>query len=165
MGLYSDDQVDRIIVNSRRYLRGGLMVMSLALLLPRGWGIGGLSGFMLISLGLYGWWLRNWRFDPGLWMLAVFLTLTLGTCWAYFEYLCLQALFVPGPNNVAQPITWDQIRFSVDSVVALLLLSRVVRLTASIAVKNWQRTHAREVRLFRKPDFDPQTKPAAEKSG
>ena len=140
MGLYSDEQVDRIITNSRRYLYGGLMVMSLALLLPLGWGIGGLSGFMLISLGLYGWWLRNWRFDPGLWMLAVFLTLTLGTCWAYFEYLCLQALFVPGPINVAQPITWDQIRFSVDSVVALLLLSRVVRLTASVAVKNWQRT-------------------------
>ncbi len=165
MGLYSDEQVDRIIGNSRRSLRGGLMVVGLALLLPRGWGIGGLSGFMLFSLGVYGLCFRKWRFDPGLWMLAVFLTLTLGACWAYFECLCLQALFVPGPNNLAQPITWDQIRFSADAVVSLLLLSKVVRLAASVAVKNWQRTHAREVRLFRKPDFDPQTKPAAEKSG
>ena len=140
MGLYSDEQVDRIIDNSRRSLRGGLMVMSLALLLPRGWGIGLFSGFMLFSLGLYGLWLRKWRFDPGLWMLAVFLTLTLGPCWAYFECLYFHALFVQGPNNVARPITWDQIRFSADAVVSLVLLSRVVKLAASVAVKNWKRT-------------------------
>lgn len=140
MVLLSDDQIDRIVVNRRRYQLGGLMVMIIPFVLPRGWGIGLISGFMLFSLGIYGLAFRKWRFDPGLWMLAVLLTLTLGPCWAYFEYLQYLGLFAKGPNNVARPINWDQIRFSADAVVALLLFSRVVRLAASVAVKNWKRT-------------------------
>lgn len=140
MVLLSDDQIDHIVGNWRRYLWGGLVVMLFPLMLPRGWAIGVFSGFMLFSMGIYGLSFRKWRFDSGLWMLAAFLTLTLGPCWAYFEYVNYHNVLANRPDNVARPMTWDQIRFWTDTVAALFLFSGIVKFAASVAVKNWKRT-------------------------
>ena len=78
---------------------------------------------------------------PGLWMLAVLFTVTLGPCWGYFEWLHWRWHFAqPAANRAARAITWDQIRFSVDASIALLLFARVVKLAVSVAIENWKRT-------------------------
>ena len=142
--LFGDNQIDRIVNNWWRYLLGGMLVMCFALMLPRGWGIGLFSGFMLCSLGIYGLVFRNWRFDPGLWMLAILLTVTLAPCWTYFEYLNYLSLLTEKPNNVARSISRDQIRFWVDTSVALTIFFTTVKLAASVTVKNWSRTRPRK---------------------
>ncbi|HUY34215.1 MAG TPA: hypothetical protein VMV69_15825 [Pirellulales bacterium] len=143
--MLSDDQIDRITAARRTFLFGGLMLVVTACALPRGWGIGVISGFMLFSLGIYGASLSKWRFEPGLWMLAALLAVTLGSCWAYFEILSFQSIFLKAARNQpAKGVTREQIMFSVDSTIALVILSQAVRLAASVAVKNWQRIRRRK---------------------
>jgi len=141
MLLLTESQIDRIIRHRRAYLLGGLTLMSLPFVLPRGRGIGLFSGFMLFSLGIYGLALQKWRTDPGLWMLAVLLSATLGPCWVYFEYLQWRDVFAPpAANQAGRAAPWDQIRFSVDAVMALLLFGTAVKLAATVAMENWKRT-------------------------
>ena len=85
-------QMDRIVAHRFTLLCWGIAFMGLPFALPRGWGLGLFSGFMLFCLGVYGVAFRKWRTEPGLWMLAVLLTVTLGPCWAYFEFLNCRAL-------------------------------------------------------------------------
>ena len=89
----TESQIDRVIRQRRVSSFAGLALMALPFALPRGWGVGLFSGFMLFSLGIYGIAFRKWRTEPGLWMLAVFLTVTLGPCWAYFEFLHWRGFF------------------------------------------------------------------------
>jgi hypothetical protein len=136
-----ESQVDRIIRHRRALLLGGLALVALPFALPRGWGFGLFSGFMLFSLGIYGLVFQKWRTDPGLWMLAVLLIVTWGPCWVYVEHLYWRGIF--GPRAVNQParaVAWDQIRFWTDALVALLLFARAVKLAATVAIENWRRT-------------------------
>ena len=69
--------------------------------------------------------------EPGLWMLAVLLTVTLGPCWAYFEFLNCRALFA---KPAANAITWDQLRLSIDSTFALFLFAHAIRMAVTVAI-------------------------------
>lgn len=141
MWLMTESQIDRIVVLRRRLIVGGLLLVAQALALPRGWGCGGISGFMIFSLGIYGACFQKWKTDPGLWRLALLFTVTLGPCAAYFEYLHWQSVVVAlRANQVRRVATWDQIRISVDAAVGLIFLASAVRLAASVAVENWRRT-------------------------
>jgi hypothetical protein len=138
MLLLTDEQIDRTIATRRRYLFVGLVLISLPFLMPQGWGTGFFSGFMILSLGIYCGRFQRWRVEPGIWMMAVLVTLILGTVCIYFEYLHFRRLFAPkqGPR----PVTWDRVRLSVDGAIALVILAHVAKLAVSVAVKNWSYT-------------------------
>jgi hypothetical protein len=137
MRLLTEPQIDGIVDHRRRLMIVGLTVMILAIAVPRGWGIGLFSGFMLFSLGIYGIAFRRWRTERGVWMLAVFLTVTLAPCWAYFEALNLRGLF---DRPAAVAMNWDKLRLSIDCIVALMLFARAISLAITVAIENWKRT-------------------------
>jgi EamA domain-containing membrane protein RarD len=65
----------------------------------------------------------------------------LGSTWAYFEILNLGPLFFKAAQNQpAARINFQQALFSMDCFVVLIIFFRIVRLAASVAIKNWQRT-------------------------
>jgi hypothetical protein len=131
-------QIDRLVRRRKIAFVAGVTLMAIAMALPRGWGIGLFTGFMLASLGIYGLAFRNWRTEPGLWMLAGFLTIVLAPCWAYFEYLSWQHVFAPPVANNNQ--FWNAIRLSADALASLLVFGKTVRLSMTVAVENWRRT-------------------------
>jgi hypothetical protein len=134
---FTEPQIDRIIGHRHRLLLIGSTAMALPFLLPRGWGFGFLSGLMLWSLGIYGFKFRRWRTEPGVWMLAVLLTVLLGPCWLYFEALYWRSIL---DQPAARALTWAQIGLAIDAIGALVLLGRIVKLASSVAIENWQRT-------------------------
>ena len=139
MLLMSEFHIDRFIRHRRAIMITGLVIMVLPLALGLGFAI--LFGLMLFNLGIYVACFRKWRSEPGLWMLAVLLTVTLGPCWAYFEYLYWLAIFGPAAANPAgRIVTWNQIRISLDASVSLLIFEETVRLAATVAIENWKRT-------------------------
>lgn len=137
--LLDEVRLDRVVSRRRDWLLGGAFVMSLGFVAPRGWGFG-LTGFTALSLGVYACALRRWRTEPGLWMLALFLTLTIGGSWAFFEFGSLANLFDRRDGNPARrPLSWSEIGHATDASLALLLGGRGVWFLASIAVANWMR--------------------------
>lgn len=137
--LLDEARLDRVVSRRRDWLLGGAFVMSLVMIAPRGWGFG-LTGFTALSLGVYASALRRWRTEPGLWMLALFLTLTIGGSWAFFEFGSLANLLDRGNGNPAgPPMSWSEIGCAADASLALLLGGRGVWFLASIAVANWAR--------------------------
>ena len=140
MLLLSPSQVDRIVRNRRAIISVGFAIMVLPFLLPQGWGFGFFSGFMIFSVGVYTLFFRNWRSEPGLWMLATLLTFILCPCWAYFEYLHWQAMVAPAANQARQVVGWNRIRLGVDASLALLIFARTLRLLITVAIENWTRT-------------------------
>jgi len=141
MLLLTETQVDRIVCNRRALALGGLLLMVLALGLPNGLGFGGLTGFMLLSLASYGLTFRKWRTDPGLWMLAVLITVLLGPGWAYLEFLQLRGLLVkPAANLAGRPLTWEKMRVWLDASVAMVLFAITVRFAVTVAFENWKRS-------------------------
>jgi hypothetical protein len=162
MILYDDRQIDRLVGRGWWYLLGGLLVLGLVLAMPRGWSGGGLTCWMVVSLGVFALRLRPWRHEPGLWMLAVLLAILLGACWVWFECLSFSAVFAqkrPPPRV----ITLWRVLFMLDSAAALLVLSCIVRLSASVAVKNWGLTRRRPDEFSGSPwhdaaPFDPEAR-------
>lgn len=144
MLLLEDTQVDRIARQRRTAFLGGLGLLALAFLLPQESKFGAISGFMLLSLGIYGTAFRNWRTEPGLWMLALFLTVLFGTMLAVIEYNALKALLAPPDHPIRNVTTWSKIRLSIDGSIALLLWGRIVKLAATVARRNWQLTRSFE---------------------
>lgn len=141
MILFTETQVARFVFYRRRYYITGLTLMTVALLVPRGMGIGFITGFMLVSLGSYSVAFRNWRTEPGIWMLAGFLSLVLTPCWLYFECLLWQRLFTPLVGNKQNAVlTWDAFRFTTDALFSLLVFGKTVRLCVSVAFQNWHLT-------------------------
>lgn len=140
----SDEAVDRIVQRRGLWLALGLGCVALGLLLPKGWWAGWLTGFMLLSLSLYGYCFRRWRTESGLWMLALLLVVTLGPCWLYFEWLLWGAIVRANPGLGANRVyVWDRVRWSMNGVLALMVFSRKVRLALSVATENWKRTRPR----------------------
>ena len=133
----SESQIDWTIRRRDRILLAGVGLIALALALPRGWGCGGLTGFMLRSLSIYGFPFRRWRTEPGLWMLAVFLTLLLTPCWLYFEYLHLQPF---RKLQIGQAFAWDRLRLWIDATLSLAVFTWTIRFAVGIAIGNWPRT-------------------------
>jgi hypothetical protein len=141
MFLLTELQIDRIVGHRRAFLVSGLALMVVPFFLPRGWGIGFFSGFLLLSLGIYGAAFQKWRSEPGLWMLAVLLTATLGPFWAYLQYRQWRRVLLQAPVNPGGRVdTWDQFRLSVDTGIALFLLTTVVRFAMSVAIENRHRS-------------------------
>lgn len=141
MLLLRESQIQNMLDQRRTAMIVGLLLMALPFALPKGWGIGFFSGFMLLSFSIYGFGFQRWRTEPGVWMLAILLTVTLGTCCLYFEYLHWQKFFAPpAPNKIGRIITWHEMRLSIDAAIALLILSRTVKFALSVAVENWNRT-------------------------
>lgn len=141
MLLFPETQVDRYVRHWRASILLGICLLTVAFALPRGSGIGVFTGFMLLSLGVYSFCLRGWRTEPGLWMLAGFLTVFLTPCWAFFEYMHWEYLLSPRIANKKNPVsTWDAFRFSFDAIVALLIFERTIRLCVTVVIRNWKRT-------------------------
>jgi len=138
MILLKEAQIDRIVTRSPYYLVGGLSLLVIPLFLRAGWHIewgGVLTGLALGNLGTLGLVLRKWRTERGIWMLAGFLSLLLGSIWLPLEYESVSKLLDP-----AKPKRWLEIAWTVDTIVGTVLLARVVRFGASVLVRNWQRT-------------------------
>lgn len=78
MVLLTEAKVDQIIRNRKRFFLGGLLIFLIPFILPKPWGIScsaPFTSFMLMIFGVYGFAFRSWRSNPGLWMLAVLITL------------------------------------------------------------------------------------------
>ena len=113
--------------------------------LPPGWKFGGILGFALITLAFYAALMQKWRTEPGLWMMAAFLTLSLGACYGFFTYQHYAGVFAPRPAKpAAGPIDWGEVLFFTDVCCALAVFHRQIKLTYSVAVLNWQRTRKRK---------------------
>ncbi len=137
--LLTEPQIDRYVLHRRTVFVCGVALMVLAIALPHGLRMGLFTGFMLASLGIYCFAFRRWRTEPGVWMLAGFLTVALAPCWLYFEYLSWQNVFAtPVANNQA----WNAFRLSTDALISLSLFGRTVRLSISVAIQNWRRTRS-----------------------
>ena len=140
MLLLTETKIDLIVRNRRVIMLVGLVMIVFPLVL--GFGFGVLSGFTLFSLGANCIFFRNWRSEPGVWMIAILIAVTLGPCWAYFEYLHLQAVFAPVANREGGLVGWNRIRLSVDASVALLIFAENMKLVVTVAIENWIRTRA-----------------------
>lgn len=138
----TEAEIDRVISRRRSYLIVGAGWMTLPFLLPKGCGFG-LTGFMVLSLGIYAARLRRWRTEPGLWMLALFLTASLGWGFAYFETQRVIGLFEEDGGNLFQkrPTLADW-GFAADACLALSRFGGIVSLTGSVARANWARTRS-----------------------
>jgi hypothetical protein len=140
MLLPKDSQLDQFAASSRVFLALGIGLMILQFCLPKGLGIGFLSGFAMFSMGIYGLCLRRWRTDPGLWMLAGLLAVLLGPSVLYFEFLNWKGTVQLLANGGIAGIRWQ---FVIDATVGLVLALHGVRMILGIAIANWKRTHAR----------------------
>ena len=145
MLLLSDTQVDLWVRHWWRLLLLGCCMMIVAVSLPQGWGTGLFTGYMLMSFGLYSVRARRWRSESGIWMYAALLVVLLGPCWIFFEYLNFRSLFLLEENQMAQDLSWKQVRFVLDSFLSLAVLSLIVRFSVSVAIKNWRLTGRRQV--------------------
>ncbi len=143
MILLPEARIDRTIAHHRIYIFGGLALMILPFLMPRGLRFGLFTGFTLYGLGVYSFAFQKWRTEPGLWMLAGFLTLLLGPIYVYFSYLrCRHHFQQPPLNQVGQPPNWSAICLTIDCGIALGVFLKTVRLAMSVACKNWKRTRS-----------------------
>ncbi len=143
MFLLTEAKLDRIIWNRNRLFLGGLIIFLIPFFLPKPWGISvsaPFTGFMLMSFGVYAFAFRSWRSNPGLWMLAVFITLANGACLFFYEYEQYKSLFVVEPGKPARPLNWNGLKFVLDSTLALLIYSRVVKFAATVSIENWKIT-------------------------
>ena len=62
----TEKQIDRTIEQRYPFLCVGLALMFLPYILPRGFGFGLLTGFMIFALGIYAFSFRKWRTEPGI---------------------------------------------------------------------------------------------------
>jgi hypothetical protein len=137
--LLKEPQIDWIVQHRGRILMSGGILFAVALGLPAGWGCGGLTGFMLSSLAIYAYAFRRWRTEPGIWMLALFLTVLLTPCWAYFEFLHVN--HIRNRANV-QAMDWGKVRLMIDAAISLVVFSVTIRFAMGVALGNWKRTSA-----------------------
>jgi hypothetical protein len=143
MFLLSPERIDRAVYSSGNRALAGLTLLAIAALLPQEWRCGVICAIVLLSQAIYYLWLRRWRTDPGLWMAATLLVVMLGPSFLYFEFEYWQSVFMPPPARQPQPkLTWGEIGFAIDAVVALKLFGGIVRVAASVAVENWKFTRA-----------------------
>ncbi len=136
----TESQIDLFVRYRLVILITGLAMMVLPLSFGVGFGV--FSGFTLFSLGIYCQKFRYWRREPGLWMLAILLIVTLGPGWIYFETLHWQAVFGAGAKRAVGGVNWNRIRLSVDAGVALLIFAKTMKLLITVAIENWQRTRS-----------------------
>ena len=137
----AEQQIDRTIEQRYSFLCVGLALMFLACILPRGLGFGLLTGFMIFALGIYAFSFRKWRTEPGIWMLAILLLVTLGPAYGYFTYLRSDSnLPQPVPVPVSLATIWRQLRFPLDAGIAMVVFLRQLRLALSVLCENWVRT-------------------------
>ena len=95
---------------------------------------------MLWSLGVYGVLFRKWKTEPGLWMLATFLFLSLGSCSAYPEYRHWSAVLEGiRKGGLRGPARLGEIKTSIDAGVALAIPAQSVRLGMTVSTENWNR--------------------------
>ena len=143
MFLLTEAKVDRIIQNRKRFFLGGLLIFLVPLLLPQPWGISvsaPFTSFMLMIFGVYGFAFRSWRSNPGLWMLAVLITLANSACLLFYEYEQYKSLFVVEPGQPARQLNWIGLKFVLDSTLALLIYAKVVKFAATVSIENWKMT-------------------------
>lgn len=143
MFLLTEAKVDQIIRNRKRFFLGGLLIFLVPLLLPQPWGMScsaPFTSFMLMIFGVYGFALRSWRSNPGLWMLAVLITLANSACLLFYEYEQYKSLFVAEPGQPPRRLNWNGLKFVLDSTLALLIYAKVVKFAATVSIHNWEMT-------------------------
>jgi hypothetical protein len=138
---YRESEIDRIVDRRWGYFFAGLVAWLLLAALPSGFKFGGILGFAMITFALYAAAMRRWRTDPGLWMLALFLTLSLGACYGFFAVEHYWGVFAPQPGKPAVGrIDWSEVLFFTDVCCGLVVFKRQVKFSLSVAILNWQQT-------------------------
>jgi hypothetical protein len=133
MLLPSHQEINRFISRCRVFLISGTFILFCQFLLPAGWKIGFLTGFTLFAAGVFGFALRRWRTECGLWMLASLLTVIYVPSIAYFEFLHWREI---ARLVAARGAGWPQIRLMIDATTALLIASDAVKIITGIAWEN-----------------------------
>jgi len=143
MVLLDEQRIDAAISKARFYFLLGVAMFVACAYLPEDLKVP-FTAFTTFQLGIYPLALRAWRTDPGLWMLAGFLTFFIGSIYLFFEYEKLMSLLGQPPPGVFQPRfgRLKSVVFAADSTLALILYARVVRFAASVAVLNWKLTRS-----------------------
>ncbi len=138
---YQDSEIDRIVQRRWRYFFSGLAAWFLFVILPSGYKFGGIVGFAMITFALYAAALRRWRDDPGLWMLAIFLMLSLGPCYGFFAIEHYWGVFAPLPGKPpAGRVDWKEVFFFADVCSGLIVFEQQVKFALSVAILNWRYT-------------------------
>jgi len=131
------EQIDAINRHRLAYFVGGAALFALQFFLPAGKHFGILLGFELVMLGIYSGVLRNWRTEPGLWMMAALLVVLLGPIYFYFAY----SWYCAGPAD------GGFVRGSAARVLeislSLALFWMQVKLAFSVLLENLSRTKSR----------------------
>jgi hypothetical protein len=140
---YSPSQIDRIMHYRFECFAWGLAFIAYRIWNPLGLNVGLFLGFTLFGLGIYSGVLRNWRTEPGLWMMAALLVVLLGPLYAFFSYSWL----VDGPGNGPN---FQGPAFFLECSLALIVFSMQVKLAYSIFRENRVRTRAPAQRTAQK---------------
>jgi len=135
--LLRQSQLDTTIANRRALAFIGALMLIQPFVSPKGWALAPITGFMVLSLGVYAMALRRYRDDPGLWMLAAFLFVLHTACYAWFQYERLAARWA-APAQRAR--NWQDIRLAIDVTLALTVYLYLVRFAITAALENWRRT-------------------------
>ena len=133
MLLPTHQEISRFISYCRIFLVSGAVILFSQFFLPAGWKIGFLTGFTLFAAGIFGFALRRWRTERGLWMLALLLTVVYLPSIAYFEFLNWREI---ARLIAARGAGWPQIRLMIDATTALLIASYAVKIITGIAWEN-----------------------------
>lgn len=141
MFLLSESQVDRVINERGPIVCCGLILISLALILPPGWKFGGVPGLILIGLAIFAGCYRNWRIEPGIWMLSLLVFLIHSAIWIQLQLEILWNAIAAPPGNPARPFfSWEIARWSLESIINFAVFTYGIRFSAAVTVLNWKRT-------------------------
>jgi hypothetical protein len=90
---------------------------------------------MAIWLGALAGSFRQWREEPGLWMLSALFLVMCCTFWALMTWSRIMDII----RQVQAPFSWS---LNVDIAMATLLLAILVRFSATVTHTNWKFTQS-----------------------
>lgn len=126
MSLMPENRIDWLTRNAPF-----LIILGIALVMNavRNHGPGISSAMHLMSLGGFAALTREWRREPGIWMLATFFGVFYGALWTLHQWGTLNDIFKQRKCELA---------ISIDASISMSLMATMVWMLFSIAVLNWR---------------------------
>lgn len=127
--------VDRIVKHSHWHALAGVLVFSLAVVLPREMKFGGVTALALFATGVSTGVLRKWRVEPGLWMLSSLCgAVTAPLCVVMINYEICQCFAGRQPNFV-----WGRaIGTTLDTLIGTKILWMLTCFLIAVTRMNWR---------------------------